>query len=361
MIFFLKQYKYRIIGVLCLLFSQLGTFPENLLPGAIIIALATPFLIVLFIPLIIEELMIRKKYYLHFITFYLLFFLFIFNKTFQYSSPEKNKHSFSVMSYNVSVFNVYGYLNNNNQEGKELMNWIKNTSQDIYCFQEYYHCETLLKKENPNRLYNTNKNLGRDRGYAVYAPPFLTNHIGATFGLATFSKFPIVSKEKISFSSIGGSTTNGVLITDLKINQDTIRVLNCHLQSIILDNGENNYKHRFERWTQTLVKIYQGSLLREKQIKLLVDLIQKSKYPVLLCGDFNAPVYGYGYFSLRSLLNESFESKGNGFGFTLRDLPYRIDHIFYSNPLKLNAFMTDTSIKASDHYPIISNFSIQKY
>ncbi|KXX69563.1 endonuclease/exonuclease/phosphatase family protein [Flammeovirga sp. SJP92] len=358
---FFKQNKFRIFGVFCVVFSQLGTLPESLFPTAILWALITPLIGLCFIPLSIEEFIKRRKYYQHFSTFYILFLLILTIKTFQYSLDSDEHNDFSVMSYNVSVFNIYSYLNHDYKEGKELMNWLMENQTDIYCFQEYYNITPPSKKHNPEGIFNANKNLGTSKGYHVYAPPFLTNHIDATFGLATISKFPIVKKEKVDFKKIGGSTTNGILITDIKLSSnDTIKVFNCHLQSIILDNGETKYKNRWDRWTSTTLKIHKGAVLRQKQIDIIMDLIKKSPYPVVLCGDFNEPPYGYGYFSFDSLLKNSFENKGNGFGFTLRDLPFRIDQIFYSSQLTLNTFITETSIKASDHYPIISYFSIEK-
>ncbi|NME68136.1 endonuclease/exonuclease/phosphatase family protein [Flammeovirga aprica] len=360
MIFFFKRNKFRIFGVLCVVFSQLGTLPESMFPSAILWALITPFLGLCFIPLLIEELIVRKKYFLHFTTFYILFLLILTVKTFQYSVPSDEKSDFSIMSYNVSVFNIYGYLNHNYKESKEMIEWLKKNNSDIYCFQEYYHLTPTSKKHNPDGIFNTNYQLGTSKGLHVYAPAFLTNHIDATFGLATISRFPIINKEKIDFKDIGGSVTNGVLITDLKVSaKDTVKVINCHLQSIILDNGETKYKSRWDRWSSTILKIYKGALLRQKQIEIIMDLIKKSPFPVVLCGDFNEPPYGYGYFSFDSLLKNSFENKGNGFGFTLRDLPFRIDQIFYSSQLKLHAFTTDSSIKASDHYPVISYFSVK--
>lgn len=358
---FLKRHKFRGLGILCIILSQIGTLPESILPTAILWALAAPISILLFLPLSFEELFSRQKYFLHFITIYIIFFIIGGSKIFQYNRSSSIENTFSLMSYNVSVFNVYGYLNHDFKESKTLIDWIETTNTDIYCFQEYYNCESNKKKHNPNQLFNTKKSLGKNRGYNVFAPAFLTNHINATFGLAIFSKFPILSKNSISFSKIGGSTTNGIISADIQIsNKDTIRVMNCHLQSIILNNGETNYKNRWERWTQTLLKIHKGAIQREKQVNLVIKLINESPYPVILTGDFNEPVLGYSYFTLKTLLNNTFEDKGNGLGITLRDIPLRIDQTFYDNhAFDLKQFSTDHSCNASDHYPILSWFKIK--
>ena len=53
---------------------------------------------------------------------------------------------------------------------------------------------------------------------------------GNNYGIATFSKFPIVNKGFIKFEN----TANLSMFCDIKINQDTIRIYNNHLQKYIL-------------------------------------------------------------------------------------------------------------------------------
>ncbi|AZQ60838.1 hypothetical protein EI427_01005 [Flammeovirga pectinis] len=351
----------RFFGVVILSFALFARLSEAVMPLAIFYSLITPLLGILFLGCFIYEVKNKQKGYLIIALIYLTGVISILSATLQYSITSKTQKSFSVMSYNVSVFNVYAYLNHNYLESKRLMNWIKQDKTDIYCFQEYYNCDTLMTKENPDRLFTINKKLGTEQGYQVYAPPFLTNHIGATFGLAIFSKFPMVHTEMIDFKHLGGSTTNGILIADLKIpHQDTIRIINCHLQSIILDNGEPTKNTFIDKSIASIQKIHKGAILRSKQIDLLTEVIKKSPFPVVVCGDLNESSYGYAYSQLQKLLTNGFEAKGNGFGFTLTALPFRIDQLFFDdNRLKIESFETNNSQKYSDHYPISARLSFK--
>ncbi|WP_281613388.1 endonuclease/exonuclease/phosphatase family protein [Flammeovirga sp. SubArs3] len=256
------------------------------------------------------------------------------------------------MSYNVSVFNTYKYLNHDYKESKELIQWLEKDQTDIYCFQEYYNSDSITKKE--NSLFQTNKRLGKDKGYYSYTPPFLTNHIKATFGLGIFSKYPIIHQAAIPFKEIGGSETNGIIYCDIKVDsQKVIRVFNCHFQSIVLDNGENQYTSILDKGIKTLKKIYLGTLLREQQFNLLYQNILNSPYPVIVCGDFNEPPSAYGYSLINKKLTNSFNNAGQGLGYTLRDLPFRIDQVFHStSQLKSIDFKVFSENKLSDHYPI---------
>ena len=62
-------------------------------------------------------------------------------------------------------------------------------------------------------------------------------------------------------------------------------------------------------------------------------MIERSPYPVILCGDFNEVPYGYAYGRVRKQLRNAFENSGTGFGFTYNKAPryIRIDNQFYSN------------------------------
>ncbi|MBB6463424.1 endonuclease/exonuclease/phosphatase family protein [Flammeovirga kamogawensis] len=351
----------RFFGVVILSFALFARLSEAVMPLAIFYSLITPFLGILFLGCLLLEIKNKQKGYLIFVLIYIVGVISILSATLQYSITSKTQKSFSIMSYNVSVFNVYAYLNHDYLESRNLMNWIKQDSTDIYCFQEYYNCDTLMVKENPDKLFTINKKLGTQQGYQVYAPPFLTNHIGATFGLAIFSKFPIIHAEKIDFKHLGGSTTNGLLIADLKIpNQDTLRIINCHLQSIILDNGEPIKNSFIEKCIASIQKIHNGAIIRSKQIDLLTTVIKKSPHPVIVCGDFNESSYGYAYNQLQKLLSNGFESKGTGFGFTLTTLPFRIDQLFFDDErLNIESFETNYSQTYSDHYPISARLSFK--
>jgi endonuclease/exonuclease/phosphatase (EEP) superfamily protein YafD len=105
-----------------------------------------------------------------------------------------------------------------------------------------------------------------------------------------------------------------------------------------------------------------GFKRRAEEFTVLQDWIKTSPYPVLVCGDFNEVPYSYIYGELRKSLKNSFEEKGQGFGFSFNHLPYfiRIDHQFYNDKrLSVHDFTTYSKIKYSDHYPIMGTYSFK--
>lgn len=64
--------------------------------------------------------------------------------------------------------------------------------------------------------------------------------------------------------------------------------------------------------------------------------IERSPYPVLVCGDFNDTPASYTYRQIRKGLTDGFRDCGSGYQYTFRQLYklWRIDYVFYSKPLK---------------------------
>src|SRR5690606_11878790 len=72
----------------------------------------------------------------------------------------------------------------------------------------------------------------------TYSHVYYTDNVPRklNFGMATFSKYPIVRKKMIDFEE----SLNGAISSDIVVRNDTIRVFNCHLQSIRLRNDYND-------------------------------------------------------------------------------------------------------------------------
>lgn len=78
----------------------------------------------------------------------------------------------------------------------------------------------------------------------------------ANCGTVIYSKYPIVNHGEISFNS----EINGALWADIKINRDTIRVFNNHLQTTNFSQNQLEYKRQksvrdWKGQAHTLVKI----------------------------------------------------------------------------------------------------------
>ncbi|MCU9611736.1 hypothetical protein OEK97_27910, partial [Escherichia coli] len=85
--------------------------------------------------------------------------------------------------------------------------------------------------------------LGRSSGRHSFVSVTLTNGIGAEFGLAIFSRFPIVRRGTITFGKI---SQNHAMWADVvrpaartgRGRSDTIRVFNLHLQSMSMADAD---------------------------------------------------------------------------------------------------------------------------
>ena len=257
---------------------------------------------------------------------------------------------FKVLSYNVRGFNIY--LWNREPEAKrEIFDFLESQQPNLVCFQEYY---------SSSRSGETHKYISRQLDYLPYNAVYYTsdpaNRNG--FGIATFSKYPILKKSRIPFNS----SFNAAMYTDILFNKDTIRVFNIHLQSIRFQ--EDNYAFidtaRFKYSNEQINELRAiGSRLktafskRAEQAQVIASYIKDSPHPVVVLGDFNDTPQSYAYRRIKKGLYDSFRQAGRGFGNTYAgELPsFRIDFIMYGPPL-LSADFKRIKTDHSDHYPI---------
>jgi len=268
-----------------------------------------------------------------------------FQWNFESQKPGRN---FKVISYNVRLFNRYNWDKTGNTSGR-IGRYLKRESADIVCLQEFY-----LDKSEKRNMLNAFQ-LGQNTRYH-HVREIAHNYQDIT-ALATFSTYPVVNKGRIPFYN----STNGCIYTDLLMEGDTIRVYNCHLQSVrfggqisdYLNNlSEKGYNRgRVKRIINKLSKAYKKRAL---QINDLMAHIEKAPYPVLVCGDFNDTPFSYTYNRLSEKLRDAFMDAGRGLGYTYRThlMPLRIDYLFYSSDFSASEFTVNKAVKLSDHYPV---------
>jgi len=179
------------------------------------------------------------------------------------------------------------------------------------------------------------------------------------FGIATFSSYPIINKGVISFNN----TLNACIFTDIKFNEDTIRVYNNHLQSIHLGNRSYAYLDSIRlRYNEEQInelkdisnRLRDAFIKRARQAERISVHIHGSPYPVIVCGDFNDTPSSFTYYKIRKNLSDAFVESGSGFGNTYsgRFPSFRIDYILHHkdiNSIYFKRIRTDLS----DHYPVI--------
>ena len=249
-------------------------------------------------------------------------------------------------------YNVMGFNNLEKKEGKNpILSYLADSEADIICLQEY--------NSTKNKKYLTDEDIRK----ALKAYPYRSIHIPEEAGsqLACFSKFPILSARPIKYES----TYNGSMQYTLKVNEDTITLINNHLESNKLTKEDKviyedmikdpNAKKVKTGLRQLIKKLAEASAIRSSQADSVAVAIANSKYPTIItCGDFNDASISYTHRILTQQLDDAFTQSGRGLGisYNLNKFYFRIDNILISPNQKAYNCTVDRSIKDSDHYPI---------
>lgn len=298
-----------------------------------VLSLAVPFLITLNLLFMLYWLLQVKKNL--FLSFSILFIGFIFlSPLYEFSSSKHidDSENFSVMNFNVRLFNLFEWIPDTNIKQK-IADFINEKQPDVLSMQEYRPDETM----NLNGYYKYEELSGKK----------IKN------GQAIYSKFPIVNKGSIEFPN----TSNNAIYVDIVKERDTIRIYNVHLQSLGIDPTEE--KLDIESSENLLNRV--GKTFKLQQIQAELFLVHKAKcpYKMIVCGDFNNTAYSYVYKEIKNDLQDAFVEAGNGFGrtFKFKFFPVRIDFILADQSFDINAFKT-FDVELSDHYPIMAKVKL---
>ncbi|BDD11355.1 endonuclease [Fulvitalea axinellae] len=262
---------------------------------------------------------------------------------------DPKEADFSVLTYNVRNFSEESPKRKDLYVASEgMVNWVTSVNADVKCFQEY----------TPARL-KVDKKLKAD-GYSLTPWKYPGDRYAGSLVIA--SRFPILKSGKVTlYKKKPISRINGAVFADLKVANDTIRVYNAHLHSMGINQNDVTDKDRLiNTYKRTGNKLKYGMAKRAEQVNILLEHIEASPYPVVLCGDFNDPPYTYSYFKLKQKLGNAFERAGNGFGFTFNGKLFflRIDQQFFGKGIDAVAYKTMDKIAYSDHFPVMSWYKL---
>ncbi len=268
------------------------------------------------------------------------------------SQPENLEDGLSVLSYNVHLMMYTRDGEDPILVNQNITQWLKDNPSDIKCFQEFYQDFTT-----PSR--NALKLLGTEEDYEYSYQPIEGINQHRSYGMAIFSRYPIINEGRV----FDARRNNGVIFADIRIDKDTIRVYNAHLESMnIPSESLDNLEGIKDNYRETLSKLKRGQVIRASQLGILQEHMENSPYVNILVGDFNDVPYSYTYFSLRKIMDNAFEKAGRGFGFTYNKVLFflRIDNIFFDPILNIKSFRTHREVDYSDHYPISATFTWDK-
>lgn len=255
------------------------------------------------------------------------------------------------------LFDLYNWTKNK-EARNNILGSLSDINPDILCLQEFY------TSEEPGD-YNNTDTLKKMFGIKNYHVEYTTTLRGFDhWGIATFSKYPIVNQGKIVFNT----TANNICIfTDIVVNADTIRVYNVHLQSISFSKKDNQFledvisdkdaEDEVEQSKNILRRLKRAFVKRTRQVEMIALHMKTCRYKIILCGDFNDTAASYAYEKLSTGLKDAFIEKGKGFGRTYAGKwpQFRIDYILHDKRLKCAKYKRHEETY-TDHYPITAFF-----
>ena len=258
-----------------------------------------------------------------------------------YGEPRYERGNLKVVSYNVRYLTDDSWVESTTDS---ILTFIKGENPDIVCFQEF-----PTKGEEHDKVIEA---LSKYKSSKM-----LSDELD---GVICFSKHRIIRTDSIS----GFCGTGKGVWCDVKINNDTVRIYNLHLQttSINLDDREyiNNIEFlepadtsHFNKFKDMAQRLYENSCTRAHQVDAIRHDIKHCPYPVIVCGDFNDVPMSYTYRTVASGLKDTFREQGNGYASTFKgffDL-LRIDYILVSKQFETLSYKV-TPLEWSDHNPV---------
>lgn len=270
---------------------------------------------------------------------------------------KNTSKTIKVTSYNSMLFDLYNWKKNNESRNK-ILNSIDEINPDILCIQEFYTSE---QKGDFNNIDTVKHLLNTDFYHTEFTTTLRTfDH----WGVATFSKYPIINKGKLIFNT---KSNNICIYSDLVINKDTFRIYNIHLQSISFSKDDTKFfidvvtdkdaDDEIAHSKNILRRLKRAFIKRTKQVDMIALHIKNCKYKIIICGDFNDTAASYAYQTLSRHLNDAFIEKGFGFGQTYAGKwpQFRIDYILHSKTIKCKNYER-YSETFTDHFPITAYF-----
>ena len=270
-----------------------------------------------------------------------------------------------VLSANVRIFNVYPQLRDPDLVStKKMIQWLADSPAEVLCLQEFYN-EPRTSTSKEKHVFNAVERIGVRSGRQAFLSKTLTNSAGSEFGMAIFSRYPMLRRGTIEFGKL---SQNHAMWVDLRLpTGDTVRVFNFHLQSMSMDEQDivDSYSSKSglqKKGLGLMRRFKRGLVARSWQVDTLVRRFERSPYPLLLCADLNDLPYSYSYDQLADRYQNAWATVGNGVGATYNGrLPFvRIDNQFAGPQWQVDDFWVHYEIPYSDHFPTMATYRLRK-
>jgi len=269
-----------------------------------------------------------------------------------FGSKKPIEKTVKVLSYNVMQFL---FVTPKSGEIHPILKYIQRNDPDIICLQE----------TGPEFVKVTVSN--KEARKILKSYPYVCSGAGENrYSVVLLSKYPVIHYHRIDYKSQSNSSYQ----YDIKIGEDTIRLINNHLESNKLNSEEKDKytdlitNRESEQLTEVAAvlgnKVGNASSIRANQADSVSKVVKASPYKTIVCGDFNDVPGSYTYRTVRKGLLDSWVENGRGWGNTFHEnlFLFRIDFILHSPDIK--SFQTKVDkVKYSDHYPIWANLVIK--
>lgn len=347
-----------LVNILFVIFYLLGVLSTVVSPQHILIfsyfGLFFPFIVAINICFVIFWAIKGRRYWLMSLVVMVLTFSHVcgaFSVPYSKMSKKSYDKELSIMSYNISSLRQV-------KRFEDFMHFIDSVDADVVCFQEFGYYQN---DKNKNRLRQAMK-----KRYPYSHIWYKNQTKSYSWGVATFSKYPIINKKKIEYSSL----YNISIYSDLVVDGDTIRLINNHLESnkftlsdikqyrtLNDDLSSDNIKNISSLLSRKMGKAYK---IRSSQAIIVRKDIDDSPYRTVVCGDFNDVVESYTYKKIKGNHIDLFTATSWGYRYTFNSnyMHVGIDHILIDRSFAPISFSIDR-MNFSDHYPITGKFGIK--
>lgn len=354
------RYFNFIVAILLSLLYTTGKIPPSEKYNLWITSFIIPVALVANHILLFIFLLLKKKSTFYYVIALLIGSPYLFSTIglkYLFKGKKSPSHTFSVINYNIGSFHMRPYVYKNTDSARiALKNWLLQPEADVQCYQEFTNYPW-------SKEFNLIGQLERSGTPYYFSQEEETPHVAySRTGTLIISRFPIISSGDLLASTNG---FNRIAYADLKIELDTVRIINVHLESMGLGNFDPrsaNDLGAMEASARTILdKLKMGVFERSRQIRQLGAFIDASPYPIICVGDFNDLPYSYSYQFLKKKMKNTFEESGKGLGFTYNGgtlKVLRIDNQFYTSRVHSVGFETLKQIKFSDHFPLRGEYEI---
>ena len=252
-----------------------------------------------------------------------------------------------LLSYNVCT---YGGNYKYKDAFERIVDYLDEQQADIVCLQEDADSWRKYTFQRFQKIYPHNDTTVFCKKESLF------NAVGI------HTRYPILRKERIPYES----KTNGSVAYFLKVDNDTLLVINNHFEGTHLSKKDrSNYKEMLRGDMQRDTARIESKHLIERlgksaaQRALEADAVSRyidnhRQYPTIVCGDFNDTPISYTRRKLAQTLTDCFAETGRGLGLSYNQKGFwvRIDHILCSSDFTPYNCQVDSKIDFSDHYPI---------